>query len=202
MDKRNIIRFFDRLAPQWDDNLSVNEDKMEVILDAAHVKAGSMVLDVACGTGVMFPFYLKRDVMAVTGIDISAGMVTVARSKFSDPRINVICADMEELHGGSGYECCVIYNAFPHFADPERLICNLATWLKPGGRLTIAHDMSLEKLNLHHRSVSPGVSRAMLPPQELASLLSPWYDIDIAFSDEEKYIVSGSLARQIKKKVK
>ena len=44
------------------------------ILDNAEVGAGMHVLDVACGTGVMFDYYPERNVASVTGIDIAPEM--------------------------------------------------------------------------------------------------------------------------------
>jgi hypothetical protein len=31
----------------------------------------------------------------------------------------------------------------------------------------------------------------MLSPQELKELLTPWFSVDTALADEEKYVVSG-----------
>ena len=38
-------------------------------------KKGRDILDVACGTGVLFPYYYEKGVASVTGIDISGEMV-------------------------------------------------------------------------------------------------------------------------------
>lgn len=48
-----------------------NEPVIRTILDNAGIRAGVDVLDVACGTGVLFPDYLARDVHSVTGVDIA-----------------------------------------------------------------------------------------------------------------------------------
>ena len=52
MDKRNVIEFFDRLAPGWDDDQVIEDRIIERILNSAHIGASDEVLDVACGTGV------------------------------------------------------------------------------------------------------------------------------------------------------
>ena len=54
MEQQEVIRFFDRCAPSWDVGLVRNEAVISAILDNAGVKAGVDVLDVACGTGVLF----------------------------------------------------------------------------------------------------------------------------------------------------
>ena len=191
MDKNEVIAYFDRCAPAWDSTLTVDEEKIGSILDAAGVGQGSTVLDVACGTGVLFPFYLKRGASRVTGVDISPEMIRVAAAKFHDPRIETVCGDMETLPVGSVYDCCVIYNAFPHFPQPQKLIERLALWVKPGGRLTVAHSMGVEALNRRHAGDAAHVSRGMISAEELSELMSPYFCADILISGEDRYIVSG-----------
>jgi len=189
---RRIISFFDRMAPEWDQRMVKDDSKINLILDAAKVAENSVVLDVACGTGVLFPYFLERNVSRVIGVDISPEMARIAAEKFKDPRIEVICGDIETIPVLMLCDCCVIYNAFPHFENPKRLISRLAGWLKPGGRLTVAHGMSLEALQKHHAGHARHVSRQMLSTDELAELLSPWFSVDVKISDEEKFVVSGT----------
>lgn len=191
MNKKEIIAFFDRQASSWDARMVADDAKIQFILDAAGVTKNCSALDVACGTGVLFPFYLARNVARVTGVDISAEMARIAATKLRDPRVEVLCGDMETIPVHRKYDCCIVYNAFPHFENPQRLISQLAGWVKPGGRLAIAHGMSLAKLRAHHRVRAEGVSREMLRTEELAALLAPWFDVRLAVSDDEKYVVAG-----------
>ena len=71
MDKKDVIAFFDRCAPTWDAEMIKSDAIIGKILDNAEVGPEMDVLDVACGTGVLFDYYLQRDVASVTGIDIS-----------------------------------------------------------------------------------------------------------------------------------
>lgn len=188
--KRDVIAFFDRLAPGWEKDLVVDEAKINAILDAAGVRAGTRVLDVACGTGVLFPFYRQRQAAEVLAVDISPEMAKIAAGN-AWPPIRVLCHDIETLSPTGSYDCCVVYNAFPHFPDPAALVGHLARWLVPGGRLTVAHSMGIGQLNRHHAGSAAQVSMAMLPAADLAELFSQWFAVDTVVSDEEKYIVSG-----------
>lgn len=188
---RRIAAFFDRLAPEWDARMVIDEAKLNFILDAAGVGKGAVVLDVACGTGVLFPYFLRRDVARVIAVDIAAEMARIAAQKVDDPRFEVICGDIQLIPVYRRCDCCVIYNAFPHFEDPPRLVARLARWLKPGGRLTVAHGMGLEALRRHHAGGAAHVSREMLEEDELAAVLAPWFAVDTKIADREKYIVSG-----------
>ena len=85
MNQQEIIKFFDRRAPDWDAEMIRDDAVIDAILDNAGVKAGDDVLDVACGTGVLIPDYLQRGVSRITAVDISPEMIAHARRKFSSP---------------------------------------------------------------------------------------------------------------------
>ena len=189
MEQQDVIRFFDRCAPSWDVGLVRNEAVISAILDNAGVQAGTDVLDVACGTGVLFPDYLKRGVASLTAIDISPEMVKLARQKY--PKVCVLCGDVEQTVFDQCFDVIMIYNAFPHFPAPARLIGCLARWVKPGGRLSVAHGMSREMLNHHHSGTASRVSDDLLEENELAALFAPYFDVDTVISDERMYQVAG-----------
>ncbi len=191
MNKAEVAAYFDALAPTWDMRMVTDDSKLKAILDAAGVKNGACVLDVACGTGVLFPYYLARGVSRVIGVDISPEMCRLAARKLPDPRIEVICGDVETVPVHRQCDCCVVYNAFPHFSDPVGLIGALARWIRPGGRFTVAHGMSLAALRVHHKGRAEHISREMLTTEVLAELMSQWFTADVLISDQEKYIVSG-----------
>ena len=189
MEKKTIAEFFDKCAPWWDADMVRNEDVIQTILTCGGVKAKVDVLDVACGTGVLFPDYLSRGVASVTGIDISPEMAKIAASKF--PEVRVICGDVEETELDQQFDCIMVYNAFPHFPDPKRLVSVLAGLCKPGGRLSVAHGMSREALTAHHSGKASNVSIDLLHEQELAAIFSRWFDVDVVISTDRMYQVSG-----------
>lgn len=188
MEKNDVIKFFDGCAPWWDDDMIRNEEILSTIFTLSGVTTGMDVLDVACGTGVLFPDYLNRSVASVTGIDISPEMVKIAASKF--PQVNVVCGDVETTEFDKQFDLAMVYNAFPHFPDPEALVQRLANLTKLGGRLTVAHGMSRAALTDHHKRASK-VSIELLHEQELAALFAPWFDVDVVISTDRMYMVSG-----------
>ena len=132
MKQQDVIEFFDQAAAGWDAQLRRNEPVIARILDNAGVRSGVRVLDVACGTGVLIPDYLQRGAAQVTAIDISPEMARIAREKFPQENVTVLCGDAEQAHFPAPFDCIVIYNAFPHFPEPERLLAHLAGLLAPG----------------------------------------------------------------------
>ena len=190
MEKKEIAEFFDHCAPWWDADMIRNEVIIATILDNCGIDCGMDVLDVACGTGVLFPDYLKRGVESVTGIDISPEMAKIAASKF--PEVQVICGDVEETKFDKQFDAVMVYNAFPHFPEPARLIEALARVVKPGGRLSIAHSMSRAQLRQHHSGKASKVSIDLIHEKELAALVAPFFDVDVIISNDRMYQVAGT----------
>jgi demethylmenaquinone methyltransferase/2-methoxy-6-polyprenyl-1,4-benzoquinol methylase len=191
VNNQDIIDFFDRLAPDWDTHLIHDDAKIGAILNYAGITKEVSVLDVACGTGVLIQDYLARDVQRVVAVDISPRMIDIARSKFSDPRIELLNADIHTAAISGLFDRCVVYNAFPHFPNPQNLIRSLAGRLTPGGRLTVAHSMSRETVNAHHSGQASKISVGLMSETELSALFGTYFDTDTALSSEEMYIVSG-----------
>ena len=189
MDKQSVIEFFDRLAPDWDADMIRNDEIICTILDNADVSEGKDVLDVACGTGVLIPDYLARGAGSVTAIDISPKMAEIARKKFPQENVTILCGDVEETAFDRLFDCIVVYNAFPHFPDPERLIAVLAGLLKAGGTLTVAHGMSREKIDTHHRGTASQVSNGLMRAEELAAIFGKYLTVTAVVSDDRMYQV-------------
>lgn len=192
MNKTDIIEFFDKAAPSWDDTLKKSDEIINIILDNANCYEGKKVLDVASGTGVMIPYYKERGVSHITAVDIAPKMVEVMEQKFgSDKSISILCGDVEEVELPEMYDCIIIYNAFPHFLDPERLLDFLSTKLNPGGTLTVAHGMSKHVLDAHHQSVASKVSNGLMEADDLADLMSDNLLVVEKISDDRMYQVVG-----------
>ena len=150
------------------------------------------VLDVACGTGVMFDYYLNRGVASVTGIDIAPVMAKIAAEKYSgESRVQVICGDVEEFSFDRKFDRIVVYNAFPHFPYPKRLIKILASFLKEDGRLTVAHGMSREAIDNHHSGSASKVSNGLMSAENLKRIFDAHFHVEVVISNRHMYQVSG-----------
>ena len=188
--QKDVRGFFDSLASGWDAGRNADADKIRDILRLAGIRPGVHVLDVACGTGVLFPFYLELGAAGVTGIDLSPEMIRVAQSKVNDERISLVCGDVEEFDG-CGFDCIVVLNALPHFPDPARLIRTLSAKLTPGGRLTVAHDRCRASINGWHEQTASSVSMGLCPAETTAEQMRETLDVDIVLDVSDRYVVSG-----------
>ncbi len=190
MNKNAVISFFDRLAPQWDADMIRDDSIISHILDGAEVTEGKDVLDVACGTGVLFPDYLARNVGSLTAVDISPEMAKIAGSKYPG-RVTVLCGDVEALDFGRKFDCILVYNAFPHFPEPENLIRTLSGMLKEGGTLTVAHGMSRAAIDRHHEGGASHVSIGLMSEHALAAIFRKYLRLTVKISDDRMYQVTG-----------
>ena len=194
MDKQDIITFFDRMAPQWDADMIRSDTVIAKILDNACVREGVRVLDVACGTGVLIPDYMQRKVASVTAEDISEEMVRIAKSKFPQENVQILCADVETIRLDTQFDCIMVYNAFPHFPQPEQLIATLSGLLAPGGTLTVAHGMSRAHIDAHHKGAASKVSMGLIHEDTLAQIMARHLQVTVKISDETMYQVTARKA--------
>ncbi len=189
MNKKEITDFFDKLAPFWDEDQSINKEIIGLIFEKGGIEKDRHILDVACGTGVLFPEYIRRGVR-LTAIDISPEMVKKAEEKF--PYADVICGDAEEYAFGKKFDAVMIYNAFPHFVNSKKLFENLASALKDKGRITVAHGMSERALQECHSGAAKNVSLPLPSKEKLSLIMSEYFDVDFTVSDERMYMVTGT----------
>ncbi len=85
-------------------------------------------------------------------------MIRIARKKFPQENVRFVCGDAETAPLGEGFDAIVIYNAFPHFPDPERLVARLAALLAPAVGSpwrTAARARTSTRTTTARRAVSP-----------------------------------------------
>ena len=107
-------------------------------------RADDRVLDVACGAGALVVEVAARVDRAV-GVDLSDGMLRLARSRLLADADSGRLANVEFLQGPSdalpfddgSFTALVCTTALHHFPDPQRSIDEMARVLAPGGRLVI-----------------------------------------------------------------
>lgn len=96
------------------------------------------VLDVGCGTGAVLEllngeYPNKR----LVGLDLTPGMIDVARAKQLD-NVRFVVGDAEALPFGSqSFDAVLCSNSFHHYPHPEKFFSEAARVLRPGGRLIL-----------------------------------------------------------------
>jgi ubiquinone/menaquinone biosynthesis C-methylase UbiE len=114
----------------------ITEHAAEPLLDAAEVRAGLRVLDVASGSGVVAAHAARRSV-AVTGVDLSSRMVSLAAA------LNPTClfreADVESLpFADESFDAVVCAFGIGHFPQSELAVAECARVLSRKGWLAFS----------------------------------------------------------------
>ncbi|MDX2541715.1 class I SAM-dependent methyltransferase [Streptomyces sp. WI04-05B] len=141
---------YDLLAPKFDHTPFRTSDP---ILDAVASVLGPLGpfgdgLDLCCGTGAGLEVLERVCRGSVTGIDISAGMLEVARRRVvtgeraDGPRVALVRGDARALpfasapSGSPAFDLVVSFGAFGHFLPGEfpGLFTQVHSVLRPGGR--------------------------------------------------------------------
>ena len=188
-----MSEFFDKYAPTWDKGNPQFSPARKAVVFIADV-SGKNVLDIACGTGVMFPEYLEAGAKSITGVDLSPEMVRIAREKVSDyENIEVICEDVLALENDL-FDTVVLYNGYPHFLYKESLVKKVSELLVPGGRFTVAHGMSRDALNRHHDGLPANICTDLLPAVEEAKIWHKYFKVDSIIDTDNFYLISGRKA--------
>ncbi|WP_028799563.1 class I SAM-dependent methyltransferase [Streptomyces sp. 142MFCol3.1] len=137
----SVERGYDLLAPKFDHTPFRTPDSIldsvgRALRPMGPFRAG---LDLCCGTGAGMDVLrgLCRD--SVTGIDISAGMLTVGRAGHragTEPSMAWVRGDARALPFGPAFDLVVSFGAFGHFLPRELpgLFAGVHSVLRPGGR--------------------------------------------------------------------
>jgi demethylmenaquinone methyltransferase/2-methoxy-6-polyprenyl-1,4-benzoquinol methylase len=186
-----VKAYFDSQAENWDGGSHHDPRKLRYILRICDLHAGQRILDVACGTGVLFPWLLAHGPDLLMGIDISEGMTEKARKKYRDKRLRIVTADFYQLEAGN-FDRIIMYNAYPHFFDKERLANKTSDLLAAGGRFIVAHNKGRESLNAMHDARGAGeCSLPLMPVSMERCWFEPYFIINDCVDNGDMYILSG-----------
>ena len=113
------------------------------------------ILDLGCGTGL----FLEHAPVApdrYVGVDISCGMLSVARRKY--PRHTFLHGDMADLSSlpDRSFDSVVsLFASFAYVAEPARAVAEIKRLLAPGGRFLVM------TLGVRHRRHTPFTVEAL-----------------------------------------
>lgn len=104
-------------------------------LDAAHVTAGTRVLDAGCGAGLASLLAALRGA-TVSAIDASASQLAIARRRLPDADVRE--ADLEDLpFDDASFDAVIAVNSVFYAASPAAGLRELVRVTRPGGRVVV-----------------------------------------------------------------
>lgn len=139
---QNEIDKFNNLSQEWWDPQGelrtlhhINPVRLQFVKDNIILK-NTKLIDVGCGGGI-FAELLKRNGANVTGIDLSAKAIEIAKLHLyeSHLEINYQCTSVEEMANNNPHHFDVLtcMEMLEHVPNPNIIIANCAKLLKPGG---------------------------------------------------------------------
>jgi SAM-dependent methyltransferase len=113
------------------------------LVDIAGVRTGERVLDLACGTGAVARVVAERVGASgyVTGLDLNAGMLAVARSLEAPPGPAIAWIEASALDTGlpdGSFDVVLCQQGLQFFPDKMAALREMHRVLVPGGRLAIS----------------------------------------------------------------
>ena len=190
MTNEIVEKYFDNLASDWDSFQDCPEDVKRALLKSSGIYSGARVLDVACGTGAITGILHDLTGEKVKGVDLSGEMIKVAQHKFEGcDWAEFEHVDFLDIDESEKFDDIVIYNAYPHFLDVDALCRKAHAVLREGGKLVIAHSISREMLNSHHKQHADHVSRPLGSPLAEAKHFEKYFDVQIAEESDKHYLL-------------
>ena len=111
---------------------------LQLIVEAADIQPGDVVLDVGAGVGVLIPLLRAFRPGRIVACEISAKMLARLADKYPDVETHL--SDIGEMGLPDGSMNVIFMNAvFPNLVDKPRALANCARMLARSGRLIISH---------------------------------------------------------------
>ncbi len=134
---RHVRSMFDAIAPRYDlinrlMTFGLDQAWRRDTITALALPAGSLVLDLACGTGDLSVLAARKQ-YRVIGADLSAGMLAANRS--GAPLVHADCSQLP--FPDSAFDGLVCGYALRNFTDLAEALAETARVIRPGGRLAI-----------------------------------------------------------------
>ena len=186
-----LRQYFDRQAPAWDRRVTGEAlECLESVVRDLRIAAGSRLLDIGSGTGVLLPMLLRDagpDGLVVE-LDISGEMARTALSKGVEGPVAFLQADVHAIPVAAGaFDMVICNNALPHFSAKPVAIAEMSRVLRSGGRLAICHTMSREAVNRLHHTVGGVVGSHVLPgDDDLRRWLAAAGLVDVSLEDSSR----------------
>ncbi len=159
---KNSAWFWDRMARRYD-KWAEQDEALTTAVErfAKYLKADDIVLDYACGTGVV-TFKIAADVKEVHAIDTSARMIELAMERAREREVtNVHFARktiFDEGHGRESYDVILAFNILHLLEDSRKAVQRASDLLKPGG-LMVSSTPCLGEAGVVLRTLLPLISK-------------------------------------------
>jgi demethylmenaquinone methyltransferase/2-methoxy-6-polyprenyl-1,4-benzoquinol methylase len=145
--KQQVAEMFDNISERYDLlnhllSLSIDKGWRRKVVRMASEGKPKLILDVATGTADLAIALKKAHPEKITGIDISAGMLSVGRTKIAKKKLSSLItleqADSEDLpFADDTFDAITVAFGVRNFENLKKGLSEMRRVLKPGGRLLV-----------------------------------------------------------------
>jgi ubiquinone/menaquinone biosynthesis C-methylase UbiE len=179
-------------------------DALQLIVDAGRPGPDDLVLDVACGGGLVARAFAPQ-VRHATGIDVTPAMLDEARRSAAQAGLTNTSWDQGDVttlpYADGAFSIVATRFSFHHFLDPLAVLKEMARVCRPGGRVVVADSSPSEDpakaaaFNRLEKLRDPSHTRA-LPLSEMRGVFAAagLGELEVVFS-ELRDVASNLLAR-------
>lgn len=187
--------YFNDVAEQWKARPITEQAKITQLLSRLDWQDCNTILDLGCGTGVLFPFIekLTQDRVRIFAMDFAEGMVREAAHN-NNGRVKLLCGCARYLpFCDQSIDRIVAFHVFPHIQGKQLAINECWRILKPFGELAIIHLHGSAEINAIHEEIGGIVKHHKLPPIEQVCwmLENANFKIKAAVDQSGEYFVTG-----------
>ena len=188
---------YDAEVQQWDEARIRLSDSEKRILDVLleRVPPGANVLDLGCGTGRPIAEYLVSRELRVTGVDQSAAMLQLARSRLPEQRW--ILSSLENFEPEGEFAAVIAWDSLFHIPRDEHaaILARVRAVMSPGGRFALTvggseHPAFTDTMfgqTFFYDSHSPEAAMALLDGLRFSIVLSEFLNLPTAGRDKGRF---------------
>jgi ubiquinone/menaquinone biosynthesis C-methylase UbiE len=192
-----ILDQFTRQAVPFATAAPIRDEKvLALLVEAGGTTPDDVVLDVACGPGLVACAFAGR-ARRVTGIDLTPAMIAHAVQHAREiGRTNVIFRQGDVLplpFPDAAFSLVVSRFAFHHFQSPGAVLAEMRRVCRPGGRVLLCdlmaspdpakaaafHRMEMLRDPSHARALTLDEMRALFAEQGFPAPVETYYEMDI-----------------------
>lgn len=139
-EKREVMLYYDQTAASYDAQYAEEQNmKIRAALSNVHLKESSLMLDMGCGTGLLFPYIADRAKLLV-GIDTSAKLLKQAQKR-AKQYLNVALIQADADH--TPFKNRTFHNLFvitllQNIPDPTATLKEIGRITKPEATIILA----------------------------------------------------------------
>lgn len=188
---------YDAAAQQWDDARQLMSDSEKRIMDVLlqGVPSGANALDLGCGTGRPISEYLVSRELRVTGVDQSAAMLQLARSRMPEQRW--ILSSLESFEPEGEFVAVIAWDSLFHIPRDEHaaILERVRAVMPPGGRFALTvggseHPAFTDTMfgqTFFYDSHSPEPAMALLDGLRFRIILGEFLNLPTAGRDKGRF---------------